>query len=47
MRDDFDTKLIMLQQTHDHNTRLFGNFFIFSGMYDAGLNDPILYKYVI
>ena len=32
---------------HDDNTRLFGNFYIFSGMYDVGLNAPILYNYVI
>ena len=38
---------IILQQFfklfHDDNTRLFGNFYIFSGMYEAGLNDPIPY----
>ena len=35
--------LIILQQfliVYDDSTRLFGNFYIFSGMYDAGLNNP-------
>ena len=31
----------------DYNTRLFGNFCIFSGMYDTGLNYLILYNYAI
>ena len=40
-------KYIHVQLFHDDNTCLFGNFYIFSVMYDAGLNVPILYNYVI
>ena len=32
---------------NDDNTRLLGNFYIFSGMYDTGSNVLILYNYVI
>ena len=39
--------MILQQLFHDDNTQLFGNYYIFSEMYDAGLNDPILYNYAI
>ena len=40
-------EVLFFKLFHDENTRLSGNFYIFSGMYGAGLNVPILYNYVI